>query len=461
MKTSSFRLFCVRFAILTVASAAATFPASGLAQTAAAPAPAASAAQSAATTPDPALTAELQKAADRFNAADFASANELLVALCTKKPELAPPSLILAQWFAQAGQAIGVRASLERTTAEYANDPEAFLLLGEIALKQQELTAAELLLREGENKLAAFTANAERKTQMQKMLLKSKIGLAEVRQRWSDMEKLADAAMKLEPTNAELTRQKGIALFQQKKDAEAKTVLQQADQLVKNADQKGLPADAIMSQLYLLRNDVAAARQSLTQGLIANPKSKEMLALLVLLNLREDKLDEAKQVADRLLAEDANSAESKRLAGSVALFVDDYAVAEKLFQSLVIESPSDAAAVNGLTLALCEQDDQTKLKRALEYAAENVRRNENQPEYLGTLGWVLYKAKAFDDAAKVLRQAASGGEVNAANAYYLARLAVQAGQNAEAIQLLKAAVSSSQPFAKKREAQVLLGVLQK
>jgi Tfp pilus assembly protein PilF len=101
------------------------------------------------------------------------------------------------------------------------------------------------------------------------------------------------------------------------------------------------------------------------------------------------------------------------------------------------------------------------LRRALEYAAENVRRQNNNSELLGTLGWILFKMKEIDQASKVLQQAAASGNINSQTAYFLARLAFSKDQKDQAKQLLDAALKSNRPFPKRHEAKTLMTELSK
>lgn len=418
-----------------------------------APAPAANAS---------AVTEELQAAADKFNASDFAGALEALQKVCAAHTELAPARIFMAQWFAQANVPQGVTLSLESATAENPDDPEAFLLLGEIALRQGNLTAAQLLLERGNTLADSGKLNAERKKALKLLALRNLAAIAEIRSDWNGMMNYTSQQIQLSGETAVLLRQKAAVLFQQKKEAEAQTLFEKADTLpaAENAP-SGMPADAAMAQLYMLRGDMENARKSLAAALEKNPKSPETLALAVRVRMNEDAIDEAKALAERLQAETPDSVEVKRLRGTIALYLSEWLEAEGIFQELVAASPADVISSNGLALALCEQGDDAKLKRALEYAAQNVRSDAQNPELLGTLAWVLYKAKAYEQCAKFLQQATASGQINAANAYYLARLALQNGKTKEAVEFLQAAVSSVAPFAKRKEARVLLSELQK
>ena len=411
----------------------------------------------------PEVKQEIEKAATAFNASQFPETLDILKALYAKCPELVPPRIVLAQWFAKANLGSAVKANLEMGTEEVPNDPEAFLLLAEISLRQGMLTAAEALLHQAADKVDSYTINPTRKKNLSQSLRRVTTDLYEARQRWPQMEENIDRQIEADGRTAELLRKKGIAVFQQKKDDEAKKIFAEADQLEAEAgpEKKGLPADAAMSQLFLLRGDKDNARKSLEAALAAQPNSKEVLVLSIQMKINDDKLEEAKPLAEKLLADDPNSASAKKLCATVALYLNDYSTAEKLFEELLLASPLETQNANGLALALCEQDSPEKLRRALAYAAEIVQKDQNNSEYLGTLGWVLYKANQLEQSANALKQSTASGQINAATAYYFARLAVKTGKNEEAKQLLNAALKDGNQFAKRRDAVQLLSELSK
>jgi tetratricopeptide (TPR) repeat protein len=413
-------------------------------------------------TVDPAIETGLKNAVGLFNASNFDGALESLKKLYKEHPNLAPPRIVLAQWFAQANLGEAVRASLEQATVETPNDPDAYILLGEILLRQNYLTAAELLFNTATTKLESYSVNNDRKKNMQNSLYRNQIALAEQRNRWEELVKLVEKAIAFSGETAMLDRQKAVALFQLKKDAEAFALLQKADGLKQEGKpDDGLPAEAALSQLYTLREDKENAKKYLAQALQKYPKSKEIIVLSIQARLNEDKLEEANQLAEQLLKDNPDWLPAKKLRATIALYLDDFLVAEKLFQELILAVPSDEQAKNGLALAQCEQNDKEKLARALQYAQENVQSNKQNADYWATLGWVLYKADQLQQSAQALKQAAGTGQVNAATAYYLARLAMKTGKSEESRKLLEAAIGSPSPFAKRRDAVKLLEELKK
>ena len=247
------------------------------------------------------------------------------------------------------------------------------------------------------------------------------------------------------------------------RDTEALAQFTRADTLAKDSAEPdtGLPAEAALAQLYQLRGDKENVQKYLAEALQKYPASREVVVLSIQSRINEDQLEDARTLAENLLTENPAWQPAKRLLATIALYLGNYGEAEKLFQELILDSPADEQIANGLALAQAEQDDPQKLQRALEYAGENVRRNQQESDYWATLGWVLYKADQLEASGQALRQAAATGRVNAATAYYLARLAMQTGQIAEAVQFLEAALSTPAPFAKRRDAVRLLEVLKR
>lgn len=419
------------------------------AQDAAPPAP-----QGDAASGDPALQAELKKAVEFFTKSDFPKALEVLNALYKERPNIMPPRLIFAQWFAQANVPNAVKTSLEMATHETPNDPEAYILLGEISLRQRELTAAEALFDKAEALLAKYTANEERLKNLKISLYRNQAALYEVRARWTDMQSAVVKLLNTADQTPAMYRQLAVALFQQGDDAKAKEYLETATKLP--GGDTGMPVDGIMSRLYLMKNDVNKSKASLQEALNKNPTSPEVLSLAVTQTLNDNDIKSAMAFAEHLAKAKPDDNETKRIMGTVALYQEDYAKAEQQFQAIVLASPLDAAAINGLALALCEQNDPEKMRRAMEYAANNVQKDQKNVEFLGTLAWVLIKSNRLADAQKVLQQIAAAGQINSATAYYLAEFAARSNNFAQAKSLLDAALKTPQPFFKRAAAQKLL-----
>ena len=403
----------------------------------------------------PAEEAKYQEALQRFNSQDLTGALAALQELAASNPAATPPRLILARWFAELQNPKAVRTSLELATEESPNDPEAFLSPAEISLLEGSLTAAELLTQQGRRVLAQYDANPTRKQNLTRKALTLQLAYSNARRRWTSAQEAILALIKLDGETAELDRALGRTLFQQNQEDKAREMFVRADKLTPaDAVSTTLPADALLSQLYAERGDLANAKKYLEAALKASPKSVSTLVLSISTALEENDLETAWTRARQLYGND-KSADVLKIYGKVALFRSDYPQAEAAFQEVVRQNPLDAEAVAGLALALCEQDDAEKRKRAVQYATSNVQKQANNRDYLATLGWTLYRSGDADAAIQVLQQSVADGQINAAAAYYFAVALVEKGQTQAAQQLLNAALATKPPFAKRVAAAAL------
>ena len=447
--------------VLAAIAAASIAPAqspSGAAAAPKAPASASAALATAAASPEtselsPEIQAKYKSAVEQFSQQDVAGALETLRQMAAADVRLVPPRLILAQWYSQTKNQNAVRVSLEMATEESPTDPEAFLLLGEIALRRGELTAAELLFQKADGLLAAYQANPERQKKLSLALLKNRIALVRNRGRWAQMQELLGTLLKTEGETPENCRLIGVSFFELDKEDSAKSWFTRADQL---AEGKGIPADGMIAQLYLNKGKTEQAKESLKNALAANPQSVEVMNLYLAFALGENDMETFGKIAEQLYAADPKAPGVLRTCGIAALYQGDFPKAEKMFQEALALEPANTEITNGLALALCEQNDPEKTKLALQYAASNLQKQGNNRDFLSTFGWALSKSGDKEKALKVLQQSAADGQINSAAAYYLAVLLSDKGEKDTAKKLLGAALANKTPFFKRKAAQELL-----
>ena len=395
---------------------------------------------------------QVNAALDKFKKSDVQGALEALKAVYQANPQMRPPRLVLASWFTQLKNQRAVRLSLEMATEETPNDPEAYVILGNIALAQGEFTAADLLFTKAESLVPGYTANPERAKQLKRQYLNGKLSVADARKRWDDVQAILAALIEIDGQTAELSRKTGISFFQKKEDESARQWLLHAEKL---SEGKGMPADAILAQLYLQRGDNDKAKASLDAALAANPNKPEVLILSVAMALNQNNLDLAWKHAQTLNSKNPDNIAAVKTYGNIALYREDYAAAEKAFDGAVKKAPNDLEAANGLALALCEQKDPAKQKKAVELATANAQKQPRNRDLLATLGWTLFKSGDDAKAKQVLQQAAASGQVTSATAFYFASVLNKEGKKDEAKKLLTAALASKTPFMKQKAAKAL------
>lgn len=403
---------------------------------------------------DPASREKVKAALEKFTKSDFEGSLTILKELAAANPKVIAPRLIQAEWFRASKNERAFRVCLENATEESPADPGAFLILGELALQRGELTASELLFSKAETVLANYNANPDRKKSMGIKLLNDQASLAQVRGRWDQMQTILGELRKIQGDTPELCRLIGYSFFQKKEDDSARQWLQHADKI---SEGKGAPADAIMAQYYINRGDMEKAKASLAAAMAANPASVDVLKLSIMMALGEGDTETAWTNVQKLCSEKPDLLDAQKLYGNVALYRADYTAAEQAFQKVVNIAPADTEAANGLALALCEQQDPEKKKRAIQYASNNLQKQENNRDFLATYGWCLFQVGNLQNAITILQRSAADGRMSQAAAYYFSLIiSKDASKKEQAAKLLQAALNNKQPFVKRKAAEELL-----
>ena len=211
---------------------------------------------------------DLAQAAETFNAQEFERALELLQAAYEADPSLPPPRIILIEWFSQAQLPDGIRPALEAAVEETPDDPEAYVLLAEVALSEGRLAEAGLLLERSQQLLEQYSHNPNRKTTLENRVLSDAAALAEKSGNWPKVRNCLLALQQREPKSPDVLRRLGITCFQMQEDAEARRLFEQAASI----DTDGLPAGVLMAQLYQTRGDTRRARAEIATALAERPE---------------------------------------------------------------------------------------------------------------------------------------------------------------------------------------------
>ena len=409
---------------------------------------------------------EVKDAIELFRNRNFDGALKKLEEAVKKNDDLPPAQIIMAQLFAQANIPGGVRNALERAILGSKDDPEAYAILGDFALREGRVTEADLLYNKARGYLDAFKGSKKRRELLQKSVLNGLASVAEARAaalvaapetrdqgraEWAQAQKLLEEFLKADTKNAAVMERIARAMFQQRDAAGCYGMLKKA----KEESKEMLTPEARLALYYEAYPDHKEARTWMGRALEKAPNDLKTLLVAAEWAMQTGQTDKAKLWATEALKADKSSLEGKILRGVVALFENDLGTAERFFEDASIQSPGNFAATNNLALALCEQNDSAKKRRALEYAEKNLRLNERVAEAWSTYGWVLYKNGRPDQAEQALQKAASAGSLSADTAYFLAQVMADKDKREDAKTLLKMALDTNRPFSKNQEALVL------
>jgi tetratricopeptide (TPR) repeat protein len=404
---------------------------------------------------------ELVEASNRFSEGDFEGAANLLREAGKKNPDLPPAQVILARMFLQSNlQAEGraeARRRLERAVVEDRNDPSAYMMLGDLALREGRITEAELAFEKVRSLLPKFEKSAKQKSDIEMSLCSDMASVNEAREEWAEARNQLEALLKLDPDNSMVMQRLAHCLVRQKNVTEALKILQKAAKV----DAEMLTPEAILARLCEQAGDRESARKYMAMALLVAPKNIKTRVVAARWAFDTGQLEEALSQTNVALKLDEKSLDAKILRGMIAAFQKDYRTAERYSEEAHLQARDNFVASNNLALALVEQRDEAKKRRALQYAEENVKKFSRSAEALSTYGWVLYKVGRLDEAENLLRAAIQGAAFNADTAYYLARVDLDRNREIEARALLKTAIEEPGLFAMRQEAKALLDQLNK
>ena len=398
---------------------------------------------------------DVEDAIKRFTTRDYEGARKLLEEARKKTPKLAPPEIMMAQLFFASNQPGPGRAELEKAVRKHPQDPEAYLLIGELGLQEGRVTEAGLVFAKASEVTNAFKENPKR---LKNFKVRSFAGMASVDEsleRWKEAKVHLTAWVKADTDSANPHQRLGRALFQLKEAKEAYTEFQTAAK----ADDKLPPVDVTMASLHWAAGDKAKAEQFLKRAVEAPGKDLRTQLAVSQLLLTMNRIAESQKHADEAVKIDPKSIEAKLMAGVLARMQGDYKNAEKLLDQVLNQSPSNFLAMNHLALVLLEGDAASK-QRGLEFAEMNAKQNPKNIEALSTLGWLYFNNGKTKEAEQVLSPLAASGNVNAELGYYLAVVVKEQGRVPEAIKILEGVLNTERPFAYRKQAQAMLRELQ-
>jgi len=412
--------------------------------------------------PSGARYAPLDDAIKSFERGDMTAVRQRLSALLKQAPELPPADTTMAQMHFGAGQIEEGEAAIERAIAAAPSDPEAYLLAGELALARRQLPGASALLLQAAELATRYRNNRLRLRVLQENIEAGLAAVAAMRNNWAEASRRAEAALKHNPQSSRALTTLGRAQFKLG-DARA------AYASFKKAGKTDATVQPEISMALLYEELVAAgdatkrklAQQAIELAIKNDPQtlSTQLIAARWALNACQFELAATSAAAAVKLA--PASPDAQLLAGLVALAKQDYTAAVRGLEATHLQAPLNADAATHLAIALSYSRQPVELNRALQFAQLATRLEEDRSQPAGreaavTLAWALHRNGRGQQAATVVQQALSAGDVDGDHAYRAAVVLIKAGDTKTAYRLLQAATSASGCFSHRNDAQSLL-----
>lgn len=392
-----------------------------------------------------------------FKARDYEGALRLWREAASKNVDMPPAQLVMAHLFARTNMLAECRDAAEMAVKEEPNDPEPYMFLAGLAIREGNADKAQSLLKKAGELLPAFTKSAKRKQVLQMQLQGTLAAEAQSRKDWTAAEKAFTDALKLDPKNTAIMQRLAYCAFERKDVDAALAKLREAAKV----DPAMLTPEAIISQYYQKAGDQKNMKKWMNAAVTAAPKNLRTRLAAGQFALEDGRLEDARRHAIAAMRLDPKSQPANLFRGAIAMFEKDYEAAESYFETALKQSPEDFSVRNNLAVALIEQPDEKKNRRALEYAEGNVKKYPKATEAASTYAWVLYKLKRLDEAEKAVAAAAPAVGTDLDVAYVTARIAADRGQKEKAKQILEKALKLTAPALFQQDAEDLLEQLKK
>ncbi len=397
---------------------------------------------------------EIEEAARLFRAGDYDNTMRALQEGAKKVPDMPPAEVVMAGWFIAGNQVVMGRTALERAITNMPNDPDAYLLLGDLALRSRQNIEAGLLFEKVQSLTRAMKDPSPRFMAAKRRALAGLATVAEERRDWAAAQTHLEALIAEEPKNAAALQRFGRVLFMQKQKEElALEKLREAAKL----DESLLSAEATLAQLYQEAGDVKNAGKWMLEAIKVNPRDAKTRVAAAQWSYEIGKLEQAEEQAKAAVTLDPGSLNCQLIRGAVALLRKDYKTAQEFLEKAHLQAPTNFSATNNLALALASQDNDAAKQLGLEYAQINSRVFPDQAEAFSTLGWALYRLGRLDEAEAHLSKAITMPRATPDTFYYLARIMLDRGRKDNARMLLQTpAMKSSGQYLTRKEAEALL-----
>lgn len=382
-----------------------------------------------------------------------------LQAATKANPTLGPPKVVASRWCLEAGQGEQARILLEQAATEDPTHPDVLLTNALYALREGRITDTILSCTAALGAAENPRWDVESRKRFQREARSGRAAAFEIRGDFTSLKTDLQELLKGDPKNSQLRVRLARANFLLNRPEEAFADLDKAFKDDSTLD----PPELGMAQLWTAKQDFPKAEEWYGKAIAGHGKSAKVHRGYTAYLLDRGRIDAAKTHLAAAQAIEPMALDTKALAGLVARYAKDYATAGAVFEGLVKDNPGyrNGFANANLALVLAESGDMKAKQRAVEFANLYAQQNPRVAEARAILAYCLFKVGRTADAEKTMREAVTLGSLPPDGAYFVALILADRGHSEDAHKVVKAAVENKGGAAYRKEAEALLGELEK
>ena len=404
----------------------------------------------------------IAEAITRFRSGEFQDARQSMVAAYQKHPQVAPPDVMMAKMYLSINQQTAMRQSLESAVKEHPQDPEAYVILGELAWTQRRFTESGLAHEKALPLCTKYSANETREKDIRTRALKGVTRVAVAREEWATAKKHVTTWLNLSPNDQEALAAMGQVLFNLAQNRDDYEKAYGEFKKIYDLNDRSTRPEISMAQLYEQKGELGKAKKLIRLAVERAESDLNTRLFAARWYLEKGLLKEARDNSDAARKIKPDSFEAMIFQGQVARHEKDYQAAEKAFRTAHERAPRDLVVIRNLALSLVEQpEDQAKQSQALDWARLSSQANSDVNQTIGreamvTLGWVLYRLGRDNEAIRaILTVVQTGRGLGPESAYFAATILYHNNRPDLAKQLLGKILATDTTFPYRDEAENL------
>ena len=415
------------------------------------------------TVPD-ADAADYQEVADairNFYNQDVSGARSLLETARKKTPELAVVDVMLAQLYFSANQVAAGRVALENAVKEDPSDPLAYLIFGDLALQQRQVTNARLIYEESRRLAETFEGSPTRKKTMMAQAANGLASVSEMREDWETAKQHLTRWIELDSENTTSRIRMGRVLFKLGQVKDSYSQFREASGI----DSQITRPEILMARLFDENEESGKAKTLIDKAVERDGDSLKTRLAAAQWYMNAGLYKESKENAAAAQGINSNSIQALFLLGMVERYEMDHAAAEDAFMAAHLVEPSNAEVINQLALSLIEQtDDPRKQQKALAWGQLAARYHSDLKqiaarESMITVAWIMHRLGRVNESLQAVQAAINRGELRSEANYFAARILHHNNRADLAKALLDRSLATTDSFPTRGDAEQLRDTL--
>ncbi len=403
---------------------------------------------------------EVQQAILVFKQGRHSDAREILADATSRHAELPPVDVMMARLYLSANEVGKAESILERVVAAEPDDPEAFVILGDLAVRNRRFAYAELAYHRADTILQDYNAIPARKRNLQVRVLAGLASLCESRRQYDMAAAHLDSWLELDPEHPLAIGSLGRVSFLSNDHAAARAAFAKLSGLVRTAP----PPEIAMGRLFSDAGMFEKAQIEMQSALDKYPQDARVLLTVAEWSLNNGLNALAAETVASALAVDDRSVPARVISARLARYAGDLNQAESLLVDVLPLAPNSFLLADELARTLITFKDEKRRQAALQHAERNYHKLQKTKSSMAlqatvTYAWVLFGTGEVTKAEAVVQSLPNRSVISNENAYYVASIYAGRGRKEMAVNMLKALVAEDRPFPLRKRAEELLAEL--